>query len=275
MMIRANNALLVLVPLFYMAAFLAYRARLGARRTRRFNRPIHVLGAALLLHLSLIVVRGALIGQAPWTTYYDTFSALAFLMTLTYALVEVSCRNASTGYDFLPVPFALIVYSTAFGPHVPRQNPLLDSDFFIMHTVPAIGGMASLLVGGFYGSLYLRLARAMQQKRFGGLYERLPDMETLARMNYAALAVGFVLVTAAIGWGASWYGDVFQQVDITQPKIAFTLVIWLILFVPVVGRFFRSWSDRWTALSSVVVMILVGLTILLSMLPVTGFHGHR
>ncbi len=273
-MTEANNALLVLTPLFYMAAFLAYKARLGSNRTKRFSRPILAVVAALACHFALLYTRGRMIGQPSWTTYYDTFSALAFLMTLTYALVEIACRNASTGYDFLPVPFALVTYAAAFGPHVPKRNPLLDSDLFTMHTAPAIGGIAALLVGGFYGVLYLRLARAMQRKKFGDLFQRLPDMDTLARMNYAALVVGLVLVTAAIGWGATWYSDVFDQVDILQPKIAFTLLIWVVLLLPVVGRFFSRWSDRWTAICSVVILVLTSLSVVVSMLPIFEFHGH-
>ncbi len=273
-MMRANNALLVLTPLFYMAAFLAYRARLGKDRTRRFNRPILALIAALSSHFALLFVRGTLVGQPPWTTYYDTFSALAFLMTLTYAIVEIICREASTGFDFLPVPFAFVTYAAAFGPHVPVENPLLDSELFTMHTVPAIGGIAALLVGGFYGTLYLRLSKAMQEKRFGNLFQRMPDMETLARMNFAALVVGLVLVTLAIGWGATWYSDVFQELDILQPKIAFTLAIWLILLLPVVGKLLKRWSDRWTALCSVLILVLTGLSIVVSMLPFFEFHGH-
>ncbi|MFT7620528.1 MAG: HemX protein [Planctomycetota bacterium] len=273
-MSTANNALQVLTPMMYMLAFMAYRVRLGHDRTRRWSRPILILLLALGFHLAHLVVRGMMIGQAPWTTYFDTYSALAFLMTLTYAAVEITCRDSSTGYDFLPAPIILVTYSTAFGPHIPKQNPMLDSDLFAMHTVPAIGGMAALIVGGFYGLLYLRLARAIKEKRFDDLFKRLPDMETLARMNYVALVVGFILVTAAIGWGATWYRDVFQQLNILEPKIAFTLIIWVVLFLPVIGRMLKRWSDRWTAYCSVVILGLVGMTILISMLPFLDFHGH-
>lgn len=273
-LMTANNAFQVLTPMVYMLAFMAYRLRLGQERTKRFNKPILILMLALGFHLSHLIVRGMIIGQPPWTTYFDTYSALAFLMTLTYAAVELTCRDASTGYDFLPAPIILLTYSTAFGPHVPKENPMLDSDLFAMHTVPAIGGMAALIVGGFYGLLYLRLARAIKEKRFEGLFKRLPDMETLARMNYVALVVGFILVTAAIGWGAAWYSDVFEKVNIFEPKIAFTLIIWLVLFLPVIGRMLNRWSDRWTAFCSVIILGLVGMTILISMLPILDFHGH-
>ena len=232
--------------------------------------------AALLLHALLLVARGAIVEQAPWTTYYDTFSALAFVMTLTYMLVELVSRIPSTGLDLIPVPFALVTYSCAFGHPVPQPFPDYQHEPFVLHTVPAIGGIAAILVAGLYGTLYLRLSKAIRAKRFGRLFERLPDLSTLARMNYYALIVGLVLTTAAIGWGATWYSDrLGEGMNIAEPKILFTLVVWCVMLLPVFGKLTRRWTDRATALTSVISMSLVATSIIITLMPFVGFHGHR
>ncbi len=274
-MSELNDSLRVLVPLFYQAAVFAYwlRAEVSGRHPRGI--PILVTVAALLMHLLLLIARGRMVEQAPWTTYYDTLSALAFVMTATYMIVELISRSPSTGLDLLPLPAILVTYACAFGPAEPRAFPVSEHAPFVLHTVPAIGGIAAILVSGMYGLLYLRLERAMRQKRFGRLFERLPDLETLSRMNYAALVVGLVLVTAAIGWGATWYGDLFEKIQLTEPKIMFTLIVWVILLFPVFGKLTRRWTDRATALTAVVSMSIVAISILVTLLPFVKFHGHR
>ena len=272
---QLNAALQVFTPIAYLTAIFAYRLRLAEDSNRSPKTPTMLVMVALICHFMWIFSRGSILGQAPWTTLADSLSALGFIMTLTYILVEMFNNLPSTGFDLLPVPFFLVTYSAAFGPEQPVANPILDSDLFIAHTVPAIGGMAAILVAGLYGLLYLRLERLIRRKDFGKLFSRLPNLESIAKMNFYACAVGLLLVTIAIGWGATWYGAVFEQVDITEPKIALTLIIWFVLLLPIIGRLMRRWTDRSTAILSVFTSLLVAISILITLLPFVEFHGHR
>ena len=270
----ANDALQVFVPLCYAAAWTAYWLAIRSPGLLKPRTPITFCIIALVMHGGQLAVRGRILGQLPWTTYYDSLSALGFLMTLTYLLVELTTRVPATGYDLLPWPFVMATYAAAFGPHLPHPHAQLNNPLFALHTVPAIGGLAAVLVSGVYGVLYLRLERAIRAKKFTGLFARLPDLEVLARMNFFAALIGFLLVTAAIGWGATLYGDLFSRVDVTEPKIFLTLLVWAVLLVPAIGRFLKSWPDRATARLSVVTAGLALATILVPMLPFVGFHGH-
>ena len=274
-MSRLNDALLVIVPLGYLFALFLYWLDTGETRRPPKRWPIAVVFSVLLLHGCLIWARGRILGQVPWTTYSDMMSVLGFLMTFTYLAVELFTRVRATGFDLLPVPLTLVTYAAAFGPHVPKPNPTLDSPHFLMHTIPAVGGIAAVLVSGIYGLLYLRLDRTMRKKSFGRFFQRMPSLQIIARMNSTASIIGLVLVTAAIGWGAAWYGDLFERVDVFEPKIGMTLLIWLVLLLPVIGKVLRRWPDRATALVSVVTMSLAMLSIIVTLLPFVSFHGHR
>ena len=121
----------------------------------------------------------------------------------------------------------------------------------------------------------LRLERTMLRKGFEEpIFKRLPNLDVLSRMNWTAAAIGFVLVTAAIGWGASWYGDEFGRVNILEPKIFLTLVIWTALLAPLIGRPINRWPDRATAVLSVFVMAIAAISIVVPLLVTAGFHGH-
>lgn len=270
----ANDALEVLVPLFYLTTLYSYRREAdGSDNGRAWARLTP--WATLAAHGGLLWVRGSILGQAPWTTYYDTLSALALVMLLTYLVVELTTRIRSTGVDLLPLTFLMVTYAAAFGPRVPKANPILDSPNFLAHTLPAIGGVAAILVSGIYGLLYLRLERTMLRKGFEEpIFKRLPNLDVLSRMNWTAAAIGFVLVTAAIGWGATWYGDEFGRVNVFEPKIFLTLVIWSALLLPLLGRPINRWPDRATAVLSVFVMAIAVISIIAPLLVTAGFHGH-
>jgi ABC-type uncharacterized transport system permease subunit len=261
----ANAALLVLVPVTYLCALFAY-CTLVIRQDEeaRGRMPLALTTLALVLHGALLGVRYALIDQLPWTNVFDVLSALAFLMTLTYVLVEAASRVPSTGLDLLPMPFALVTYAAAFGPHLPVANPTTDTPRFVLHTVPAVSAVAALLVSGLYGILYLRLAAAIRRKDFGSLFRRLPNLEILARMNFWAASIGFLLVTLGIFVGARMAGDLSGGVDIREPKIAMTYVIWTVLLLPMTGRLIGRWSDRATALVSVLTVGLIVASILVA-----------
>lgn len=269
-----NDALEVLVPLFYLATLFAYWREVDGS-------PIGGIWARIMpwttlaAHGVLLWVRGSILGQAPWTTYYDTLSALALVMLLTYVVVEAVTRIRSTGVDLLPVPFVMATYAAAFGPHVPKANPMLDSPNFLAHTLPAIGGIAAIIVSGIYGMLYLRLESTMRRKEFEErIFRRLPNLDVLSRMNTYAAAIGLFLVTVAIGCGASWYGDEFGRLNVLEPKIFLTLLIWVALLLPPLGRLVSRWPDRATAVVTVITMFIAVVSIVVPMLPFVGFHGH-
>ncbi len=269
-----NQALLVFLPVAYGGTVTWYWLSVRGPDLIPRWRPQAWLVATVVLHAILLVVRTSLLGQLPWTTYYDTLLALSFLMSLTYLLVEFSAREASTGMDLLPWPFVMVLYAAMFGHVEPKPNPALDSPFFAMHTIPAIGGIAAILVSGIYGGMYLKLERVIRGKRFGQFFERMPTLDVLSRMNFVAAATGLTLVTAAIGWGATWYGEMFQQVNIFEPKIFLTLICWTVLLVLVIGRLSRRWPDRLTALLSVAVATIALISIVIPAFPFIAFHGH-
>ena len=267
-----NDALTVIVPLLYMVGLFLY-ADLHHESRRYRVRPVLVAVAAVVAHGLLIGVRWRMLGHVPLSTTHDTLSALAFVMGLVYVFDELVTRIDATGFDVLTWPFAMVTIATAFGPHEPTYNEKLESPLFAMHTVPAVFALAAILTSGVYGLLYLRLARTMQRKNFGKLFQRLPDLRVLARMNFFSALAGLGLVTATIGFGATWYGDRIGRVDVTRPEIFVTLLMWVVLLFPVFGKAFRRWSDRATATVAVVTMGLVVVFFAILLLPLGSFHG--
>ena len=85
----------------------------------------------------------------------------------------------------------------------------------------------------------------------------MPTLDILGRMNFWAAATGVFLITAGIGWGATWYGDLFERVNVAEPKIALVLTIWTLLMVTVIAQAARRLPDHLAAKISVAIMGLV------------------
>jgi HemX protein len=273
--IALNGALVVLTPLFYLGAVFAYWYGTKSEGGAKSRAGIVLAAAALGLHALLFTARAAILGHFPLTTVYDSLSFLALVMTAMYVLIEAFSRVRTTGLYLVILPCALTTFACAVGPHEPKPNPTFVTPFFLLHVIPAGGGIAAIVVSACYGILYLRLAHAIQKKHWDGLFRRLPDLAILARMNFWAGVLGLLLMTAAIGWGATWYGDLFDQVRVTEPKIFMTLLIWTILLVPVGGKLARRFSDRATAKVAVVSLGLLVVSIVMAFLPIIGFHSHK
>jgi ABC-type uncharacterized transport system permease subunit len=272
---EVNHVLTVFVPMLYLATIFTYWLATDSERRPKRRVGLVLLIVTLSSHAMWIAARYRILGHLPLTTIFDSFSFLAVLISLTYLLVEMFTGVESTGFDLLLIPGVLTTWAAAFGPYEPRYDGTFNTPLFVLHTLPAVGGIAAITVSGVYGWLYIRLAREIQKKRFGRLFKRLPDLEILSRMNFWAGVIGLVLATAAIGWGATWYGRLFQQVRVTEPKIFLTLLVWTILLVPVGGKLFRRFSDKATATVAVVNLTLVIVSIVVSFTPGIGFHSHR
>lgn len=270
-----QHALQVLTPMLYLIALVAYWSQRDRDDDARFRRlPLALAAIALVAHAGLLALRWDAIDQLPWTNVFDVMSSLAFLMAVTYVVVELASRVAATGFHLLVAPFAMVTYACAFGPRDPIARPHDHEAEFVLHTVPAVSALAALSVSGIYGFLHLRLARAMRRKDFGGLFRRLPSLEVLARMNLWAAAVGFLLVTAGIGVGASLYDEMKGPLDLLEPKVFMTLLVWTVLLMPMFGKLTGRWSDRATAIVSVVTVGLIFASILAASLPIPGLGGR-
>ncbi|MCK5912478.1 MAG: cytochrome c biogenesis protein CcsA, partial [Desulfuromusa sp.] len=52
--------------------------------------------------------------------------------------------------------------------------------------------------------MYLIQNRMLKSKRFTGIYQVLPSLDTLDKVNYTCLSIGFPLMTLGIISGAFW-----------------------------------------------------------------------
>ncbi|MBT3219076.1 MAG: cytochrome c biogenesis protein CcsA [Proteobacteria bacterium] len=240
------------------------------QRLVQYARAVALVG--IVAHLTALVL------TAFWSEHTSggfpgALSMIAVGVAIAYVIVGTKRMQA---LGMLLAPLALVLLGTALV--VPRhevsalETTIQASPWLPIHMGLVFSGIAGFALSFAVGILYLWVRHRLKNKRFSGL-GNLPSLEKMDRIQYRAMLFGFIFLTLGIGAGGIW-ASVSPIVAWTfDPKVVFTLMIWLwygiALQLRLAGR-----RGHWTATFSVVGFLsllfsLVGVNFLLS-----GWHGY-
>ncbi|MGE0453285.1 MAG: inner membrane protein YpjD [Vicinamibacteria bacterium] len=267
----AIRLLNVLLPIAYALSVAAYaleffRAdRLAGRVARR------TMELALALHASYLGLLTARYAHVPLASTAELLTTVAFAAAATYVFVERRSGVGSTGAFVVSFSFMLQTLSSAFIEPSASFPELLRSPLFAAHTVAAVLGYTAFAVSAVYGALYLTLHWDLKRSHFGLVYDRLPPLETLARMSLRAALFGVAFLTATIAIGSSWAAARFPGFS-RDPKFLLTLAVWSIYVCAVWLHYGRQWSGRRAIRISLGGFSVLVLAVLASRLLFASFH---
>ena len=107
-----------------------------------------------------------------------------------------------------------------------------------------------------YGLLYLLLYRTLKGHRIGLIFERLPSLEILGRLNLSALIFGWGNLTLAIVIGMVWVTGLESSGQLAgnflaDPAFLSATVVWVLYSICLAGRYALQWqagiwrASRW------------------------------
>jgi ABC-type uncharacterized transport system permease subunit len=146
-----------------------------------------------------------------------------------------------------------------------------------VHVTAALLGYVALSVAAVYGVMYTLLYRELKKHRVGLIFRRLPNLETLSRLNIGAVLFGWIGLTLAIVWGSVWARTLTSAGQLagtfyTDPKFLLTLVLWVLYGLALAGRYFFRWPNRQLAyLSMVAFVLMVGSSLAVNLI-LPSFH---
>lgn len=212
----------------YLHAFLQ-----GGARAARAARV--ALAATLVLHGADFVVVG-LSGVPPVASVAGLVSAVAFTMGTVHLVLERRAGTATVGVFPVAIGTVLTITSVAIGDPLRPIAPELVHWSTALHVGSALMGYAAVFTAAVYGALFLLQRRALLERRFGLIWERLPSIELLDGFSRGSLLAGFVLLTATIGMGHAARSATELTGTYWDPKILFTNGLWLLIGLVVLGR---------------------------------------
>ncbi|MFK7927949.1 MAG: inner membrane protein YpjD [Myxococcota bacterium] len=227
---------------------------------------------ATVVHLLTLVVSSVYQGGTPG--FGEALSAAALGMMVAYTMVGGSARLRALG--LLLAPLSTVLLGTAMV--VPHRTVAALAQTGTSAWLPLHLGLIFAGIGGFslsfaVGILYLVVRGRLKAKKLAGL-NRLPSLEVLDRIQFRATLFGFVFLTLGIAAGGAWAAASFSESWSLDPKVLFTVLIWVWYGVALQVRLVAGWRGRWSALFSIIgfsglVFSLIGFNFL-----VQGWHGY-
>lgn len=260
-----------------MAAYAIALFRRGADEARLRFWTRATLLAALAIHTTLIYAETAHFGHCLVYSPFELMTMVAFTVTLTYLIVELTTGERGTGLFFLGIALLFQIASEMVGPPEAQivGTPLLE-DAVGLHVSAALFGLTAFTMSAVWGGLYLMQHHRIKANRFGLLYERLPSLGLMERMSAVAVIVGLIFFSIAIAIAAFWLPNVVPGYYSTlDPKIVVTALTWLLYAVAIALKFGGRLDQRRFILLTLCGFGAMLLSLTIVNLLFTGFHDFQ
>lgn len=263
----SSNALLAVLAaaLYLVAAWRAWRMPAADALSQRLLLPVALTGHALALWLAIVHGANLLIGVG---------EALSLLMWLSALMLWAFClREPLRLLGIVLYPLAALC---AIAPllMVDAGNAIPLADWKVgVHIVLSLLSAGLLTLASLQALATAVLDRVLHHPGNIGLARRLPPLQTMERLLFQLIAVGFFLLSLTLLSGLLFIHDLFGQHLVH--KTVLSIAAWLLFGVLLWGRARYGWRGRtalrW-ALSGYALLVLAYFGSKLVLEQILGTH---
>jgi cytochrome c-type biogenesis protein CcsB len=207
--------------------------------------------AGWALHTLALLALGLDLGRPPLGSLQEAVSVAVWVVVVITLWVERHGALRVLPAFVLPVVVIFAVKS-ATSPALPAIGPTLSGAWVWVHIALALIGIAAFILNFAGAVMYLLQERQLKAKRPGALYYRLPALETLDRLTYRALALGFPFLTTGLVLGVLWASTAWGSLFTFDPLAILSFVAWAIYAGTLAGRAAAGWHGRRAAYYAIV-----------------------
>ncbi len=209
-------------------------------------------GIGFTIHTVSIIYRYVIAGHIPITSAHEATSFFSWCIVLIFFILQFRYRIILLSSFIMPVVFVLMLSSAMLSREIKPLSPALQSYWLGIHTVLAFLGNAAFAMAFGIGLMYLVQEHYVKSKRLGGLFERLPSLQTLDEINYRLITIGFPLLTLAIITGILWAERAWGRYWNWDPREVWSLITWFIYAIVLHARLIAGWRGKRAALLSII-----------------------
>ena len=178
------------------------------------------------------------------TLVHNSESLLALLVMAAFMIVFLVYRTTSPGIVVFPLVFLLsFVAATGQQPFL-LTSPGLRRGWLVAHIALIFTGYAALFLSFAASLLYLVQERSLKSKKASGILLRLPALEVIDEIGYRSLLLGFPFMTLGLIAGSIVAQTTYGRVNLLDPKIFLSLLMWAVYMVMVFTRWNAGWRGR-------------------------------
>lgn len=269
------SLLATLLPMLYGLAAVNYQVYFVRRDPFAERTVTPFLLGTFALDVVYLGLRSIYFGRQPFTNVAEAIGLMALAMAGVYLYLERVQRNKFTGAFIIPFVVLLQLVSSGLMPEAPGPVPeLLRQPLFGLHALVAGLGYTAFFLSAIYGFMYLLLYRALKQKKFGLIFERLPSLDVLASMSFWALFIGWIVLTLAIGLGVTMSVGRVPDFYLDFKTIG-TLCVWGVYGAGVAAYFGLRWRGARAVYLSLFGFVFAVAALICSNFLLNTFHAFQ
>ena len=200
---------------------------------------------------------------------WENFGSRHFLSVYAWAIAGIylglQFKTKTRLLGAFIAPFILLFLIAAAG-HDAEKNlvpPQWQGWLTTLHLILAIAGEALFVLASAAGAMFMIQNSLLKHKKPGSMGRLLPSLGDLDRINHLGLLWGFPLLTLGMIAGATYAALVWGRLWPVDPKVIWSLVIWVVYGVLLHQRLAIGWKGFRMAALSCVVFVLFLLSALL------------
>ena len=263
---------LYLGAMFFYFSFFAYR-----RASLRWLALLLVVPGAAA-HMTAIVARGFADGHYPLANMYEYSSMLALVAVVVFLLMSLRYPVAALGGG-LALFVAVTLMGVGFAIYQSPEPlvPALQSYWLKIHVTSMMTASGILVSSFVFALLYLVKDRSATPRSWlhgSAIAVRLPSLETLDRLTFRAVLLGFPIWTFGTIAGAIWGEHAWGRWWGWDPKETWAAITWMIYAIYLHAHALRTWRGRRGALLATAGFVSILVTLYAVNLWIVGLHSY-
>lgn len=240
---------------------MVYSIFLWRRGFREHNRVNYLLFlAAFGLHTIAMVRRGFSFSRCPVNNLYEAMVFLDWTIVASYLLLGLWSRLRFLGAFASPIVFGIGIF--ALMPALDRPygaEPEFVNDWISIHASLVLLSYGAFGLSSIAGLMYLTQEHDLKFRKFRAVFSLLPPIQRLDLAASRLLICGFILLTAGLTIGAYYLDQNTGAFYTSDPKVLWSILLWLIYLGLLIMRWGFSQSGRrfaWGAVGSFAFLLL-------------------
>jgi ABC-type uncharacterized transport system permease subunit len=243
-----------MIDAFFLAAAVAYAVAsafllsyLAGTAKPHTSTGMTLLALAALLHVVHDGLRWSVHGVPPYGGIAPAMSTLALLIAVGFLAVRYTRpRLEVVGAFITPVALVMFLVSRVHA----AQGSLGGGASIALHVGSNLVAMAAFTVASAMAAAYLVQERQVKARKLGGLFHRLPPLETLDTYAFRCIAVGIPALTVGV-----ITGHVVAARGVHGPGLPwqqyFAIVSWVLFMGVFLLRLLAGWRGRRAAIGTI------------------------
>ncbi len=231
---------------------------------------------AFSVHTLSLLYRFLVFGSLPFGSLPLSLSFYSWTLVGIFLLMLINFRIHVMGSFISPLAFIAVLISFSKGwSGVTTREPwsgILKSAWVPLHVTFSLIGDSLFALAFCAGILYLIQEYRLKKRKALVRISSLPSLETLDRVNFRCLTIGFPLLTVGLiigAIGAEYTLNIPWRYD---PKVIWSVLTWFLYAGMIHARLIKGWRGKKAAILAIFGFIIVSFSYLGVNIFLTGYH---